>query len=265
MFPAIRLTKIFEYIQTCYGIAFDSVFFESDLFSRLYLYLKNKETFQIQAQEQLIDFTSKDTDVHILDVLGNNLDDQAVTFTNLNLTTNSLLLSTNLRPRLVPPWKTTQGPFFTPYSINRITRRVILKVITSSTDLYTVRVYNNNVLLTSFNNVVGTRELTVFNQAYTPSVPQVDYNFTFSISSINPITYETEVYEDMIIQNLVTPAFSTQGSASIFDGEGYQIQRYIGYSASQTTVANINIKDFVPDITVEAFLTGIIKTFNLKR
>ena len=263
LFPAIRVTKIFEYIQTCYGITFDSVFFESDLFSRLYLYLKNKETFQIQAQEQLIDFTSKDTDVHILDVLLNNLDDQAVTFTNLNLTTNSLLLSTNLRPRLVPPWKTTQGPFFTPYSINRITRRVILKVITSSTDLYTVRVYNNNVLFTSFNNVVGTRELTVFNQAYTYSVPQIDYNFTFSISSINPITYETEVYEDMIIQNTVIPAFSTQGSASIFDGEGYQIQRYIGYSASQTTVANINIKDFVPDITVESFLTGIIKTFNL--
>ena len=96
LFPAIRVTKIFEYIQTCYGITFDSVFFESDLFSRLYLYLKNKETFQIQAQEQLIDFTSKDTDVHILDVLGNNLDDQTYPFNNLNLTTNNLLLSTNL-------------------------------------------------------------------------------------------------------------------------------------------------------------------------
>lgn len=263
LFPAIRVTKIFEYIQSCYGLTFDSIFLESALFQKLFMYLKNKEVFSIQSQELLIDFTSKSTSTLILDVLENSLGSTANSFPNLNLTTNVLKISTNTLPRLVPPWKTTGSPFNTPYPINKVTRRVIIKIITASTDLYNVKVYNNGVLYTSFNNISGTQELTAFSETYVFSVPQIDYNFNFSISSLNPITFTTEVYEDMIIQNAITPAGSTAGSASLFGGEGYQIQRYIGYGTSQTTVANINIKDFVPDITVEAFITGIIKMFNL--
>ena len=36
------VTKILEYIQTCYGIQFDGAFIQSQTFSKLFLYLKNQ-------------------------------------------------------------------------------------------------------------------------------------------------------------------------------------------------------------------------------
>jgi hypothetical protein len=46
LFPALRASKIFEAIQTKYGITFNSLFFNQKLFTNLFLLLKNKKSFR---------------------------------------------------------------------------------------------------------------------------------------------------------------------------------------------------------------------------
>lgn len=260
LFPALSVTKILEYIQSCYGITFDSVFFDGALFSKMYLYLKNKETFSIQTEPLLIDYTSKRANVFIYDVVYNLLTSYANSFPNLNLTNNSLTVDGDYLPATAPPWFTYSLGF--KYPINRVKRVVKLKVITVSTDLYNITVFNNGVFYSSFLNKIGTQTFTVFSDLLnTNPLVFTTYNFTFSISSINPVTFTTELYQEISIWNLTTPV--GEPPASLFDGEGYQIQQSLAYSASQTTVGNINIKDFIPDITVESFFTGLLKAFNL--
>ena len=44
LFPAIRVTKIFQYIQIAYGLTFTGEFLNSQTFSKLFLYCKNAST-----------------------------------------------------------------------------------------------------------------------------------------------------------------------------------------------------------------------------
>lgn len=57
LFPAIRVRRIFEAIQTKFGVTFNSTFFTStdDRWNRLYLWLKNEETYSIKTSTQTAD------------------------------------------------------------------------------------------------------------------------------------------------------------------------------------------------------------------
>ena len=62
LFPAIPVYKIFQFIQTAYGLTFSGVFLESILFKKLWLYLKNAEEFTIKTEPLKVNFTSRDSD-----------------------------------------------------------------------------------------------------------------------------------------------------------------------------------------------------------
>lgn len=58
LFPALKVKRIFEAIQTKYGITFDSLFFNQTLFTELYLWLKNSKDFLAYSESKNISFTS---------------------------------------------------------------------------------------------------------------------------------------------------------------------------------------------------------------
>lgn len=58
LFPALRVRKIFDAIQTKYGVTFDSLFFNRRVFTDLYLWLKNAPTFK--ALTETVPFTMDD-------------------------------------------------------------------------------------------------------------------------------------------------------------------------------------------------------------
>jgi hypothetical protein len=57
LFPALRVKRIFEAIQTKYNVSFDSLFFNQKVFTDLYLWLKNAKTFEALSETQNISFT----------------------------------------------------------------------------------------------------------------------------------------------------------------------------------------------------------------
>jgi hypothetical protein len=61
LFPALRVQRIFDAIQTKYGITFSGNFLSNERFSKLFLWYKNKNEFNFYSEPQLVDFTSLST------------------------------------------------------------------------------------------------------------------------------------------------------------------------------------------------------------
>lgn len=250
IFPAIRVTKILEYVQGAYGITFDGAFIESLTFSKLFLYLKNQDEFSIKPEQLKIDFTSKDSDTRIEDLFGSFIDTATgIAFTDLDLGTDVLTFDRDYINAFY------DAPSSSAVPIISYRRSLYLKITTASTNPYNVFVYNNGVLFTSYSGLVGTQDLSIFsNQGIVALTPI--YSLTFFVSSDSGVTFTSEIKQ--VIQR--------QGGFS--GGVGYvgyysEYQVLKGTSASQTTVSNIDIKSFVPDITVVSFIEGLIKMFNL--
>lgn len=58
LFPALRLNKIFDSIETNYGISFEGDFLTDAKFTNAYLWLKNADTFVAKTNEVQVDFVS---------------------------------------------------------------------------------------------------------------------------------------------------------------------------------------------------------------
>ena len=57
LFPALKVKRIFEAIQTKYNVTFDSNFFNQKLFKELFLWLKSGKTFQALSESEDVSFT----------------------------------------------------------------------------------------------------------------------------------------------------------------------------------------------------------------
>lgn len=221
LFPAIRVTKILEYIQLAYGLEFTGEFLNSQTFSKLFLYCKNAETLNVATELMRVNLTSQ---------IG-----FPAAGSEYNLTTDTLNVQ---RRQVYMDWLSS---YITDYPQSNI---FSIKINTSSTD-YNVHVYNNGQPFVSFLNQSGTQTLRFLTKA--DFFTEV-YNFTFFVNSDSaPVTFTSE-----IISNYV----------KIVDGDIYSAQHY-AYGTSQTTLANLNIRNYVPDITVTDFLTGLVKMFNM--
>jgi hypothetical protein len=58
LFPAVRVSTIFDLIQAKYGVTFNGTFLQDDRFTKLFLYYKNKGEFEITGGSYDLDFTS---------------------------------------------------------------------------------------------------------------------------------------------------------------------------------------------------------------
>ena len=248
IFPAIRVSKVLEYIQGAYGITFEGAFIESQTFSKLFLYLKNQDEFTIKPEQIKVDFTTKDADTLVEETFGGAFIATATGFgfndldlTSDNLTLNNFFIDDFYDP---PAWyPPTTGVTFT--TLNRV---INLKVTPSSSNPYNIFVYRNGVLFTSRLAVVG---LSITNVLSTFANPLPADVYTFYISSEIGISFTTELEKRTWLRKF-------------WQGESWdETQVLTAQSSSQTTVSNIDIKSFVPDITVVSFVEGLIKMFNL--
>jgi hypothetical protein len=249
IFPAVKVTKILEYIQGMYGVTFEGAFIESLTFSKLYLYLKNQDEFVLKPQQLKVNFTSKDADTRIEETFGGDFIDTATGFgfDDLNLTTDVLTL-TNFYindfydPPVWYPPPAGQGN-------KSLITQLFFKVIPTTSTPYNIYVYRDGILFLSRLNVFGTITTLVLSQNTTLGLPI--YEYTFFVSSGVGITFTTEVEKRTWLK------VSYQGQ------QHSETQVLTATSSSQTTTSNIDIKSFVPDISVVSFMEGLIKMFNI--
>jgi hypothetical protein len=214
LFPAVRVKKIFDYIQSKYGLIFEGTFFNYTMFSELFLYCKNTEKFNFYGDPILVNFSSKDGG-----------------FTQMDLPTDTLTFSFQQEPEA-----------FRYESWIKITP-------TDLTITYSVQIYDNGVLWNTFENLTGYQDLSYF------SLYRVDENlvsgqfvthaFTYKLTSELPITFNAEL-------NL------KKNNGSPFTGYNRK-----AYATANSTSGDLQISRYMPDMTIDTFLTAIIKAMNL--
>jgi hypothetical protein len=112
---------------------------------------------------------------------------------------------------------------------------------------YSVFCYRDGELYRSFTNLTGTR--TVRGEEVRRSTDGSSHQYTFSFSSAQTMNFTSSV--------LLQRCFGNPPSGS------QTITQSRVTSGTLTTVSNIDIVNYVPDIKTIDFLTGIIKAFNL--
>ena len=121
LFPALRVSKIFETIETKYGINFTGNFLSDDRFTKLFLWYKNKNEMKVLSESYLVDMLSATPSYATYDLTG-----------AFNTTLDTLHVTS------IP---------------SVLSHLVELEILTASTgDTYYIDVYQNGNL---FNTIVG--------------------------------------------------------------------------------------------------------------
>ena len=219
LFPAIPLWKVFELIQSTYGVTFTGSFFNLDQFGQLFLYLKNAETITYTTEQLLVDFDSIVTGP----------------FTELNLATN--IITTNWN------FATINASFQA-----RITSDIFVYPRAGFGSVgYTVYIYRDNLIYRTYQCVGDSQcQLDDFTYADTQGITHTYY---VKVSSNSNFDFGTYLHYRRSYYNNLT---NTGNEVTVQAG-----------SDTQTTSGKININNYIPDITINDFLAGIIKAFNL--
>lgn len=180
LFPALRLNKIFDAIESNYGITFEGNFLTDARFTNAFLYLKNAETFKAKSVLWSADWNFKSGF-------------PVSNFWDLDLFTNAVTY-------------TPQVSFFD--------SNVTMKVTTTSTGIdYDVVVYKNGSIYTRIpcpNTGILTNTITCIN--YTTYNPDDAGVYYFYIQSYAPITFTSRL--DVVVSGL-TSGYATSPSSTI--------------------------------------------------
>lgn len=122
----------------------------------------------------------------------------------------------------------------------------IILTPTNTTITYRLKIRKlDGTLFQVFDNLIGVNSLSIqlLGEWYSNT-------FYFEVESLLPLTFTTQLS--------IVKSFSPVGFPTTFSYNTYTVT-----CASQSTTSIINIKDYIPDIKIEDFFTGIIKMFNL--
>lgn len=222
LFPAVKVTDILSFIQTKYDLTFSGIFLTQDVITKLYLYAKNSEKLVVTTEKLMVNF--------ITTVNTGGFSDWP--YGTLNLTTN------------------TFSPFWVNPNFGWQSNAFIEIVPNIGTTPYTLFVYNNGVIESTFEAVTGSHIFAFYNNVTYP----FDSNYTFYVSSEAPINFACALLWD--VRHYVVGSIMVENKFLTLNTNGTTIH-------GQTTIANINIQNYIPDITVANFLGGLIKMFNL--
>lgn len=164
LLPAIKVNAIIEAIETRFGIAFNSVFFESKAFERLFLYLKNTSNDAISFNFDNVVFDS--------------FSGTEGSFRNVDLANNTLNYVYNSSPTN-PGYRTF----------------INITSVTSPTLDWSVQCFNNGVLVNTISGQ-GTGDFLLFAQANSTSL---NSNLTFAINSESGNTINFEIINYIFI------------------------------------------------------------------
>ena len=158
-------------------------------------------------------------------------------FPELNLTTNIITADWNFAP--------TTSPVFSA----RITSDIFVYPRAGFSNVnYTVYVYKNNSLYRTY-QCLGDSQCQLDDIYYADTQGEVN-TYSVSISSNSSFQFGTYLdYRKSFVNHFPSYVYS---SVTVRAG-----------SDTQTTTGKININNYIPDITVNDFITGIIKAFNL--
>ncbi len=158
LFPALRTSKIFETIETKYGVTFNGNFLDDDRFTKLFLWYKNKNEMLVVSESYLVDMLSATPSYVTYDLTG-----------AFDTTLDTLHLE----------------------SIPTVLSHLIEFNVTSAStgDTYFIDVYQNgNLLNTLFGSGVGT-----YTCDFVSETSGLDSVYQFKLRAVNAISIDSNI------------------------------------------------------------------------
>lgn len=226
LFPAIKVSNIFLRIKAKYGIDFTGSFLNEDQWKKLYLYLKPSLEMNYITEQLKINFTTT----------------SGVAFPEMNLGTDTLINQWNFAPATGAPYRSSE-------------KVAIDLTITPSSGFasipYTIYIYRDDILFATLSDIIGTTTNRIdYLQRYYDGT--IIHKYTFSVASKAPFSFVPILKYDRFYFNYLT------GSAGAWL---HFISNATG--AIHSTIANIQIGNYMPDMKIADFINGIVKAFNL--
>jgi hypothetical protein len=215
LFPAIRVSKVFDAIASSLGVTFTGDFLSDSRFTRAFLWLKNSETFQLKTVANKLNFqtnTSTTGTQGIFNVFSDTL---------------------NYVKPTAPEYQ----------SQSNITITFSVPSVGQDAQLFYFYLYKDGV-------VVNTQSyLTQTSPMYLELPLQESGAYTFYIASTAAISFTSVYYYE----------------TGRLDGSTYtkMTDLTVTQSTTQTTTTTLDLAQYMPEMTIEEFFSGILKMFNL--
>jgi len=227
LFPAVKVSKLFEAIENQYGLTFQGTFLSDPRFTNVFLYGKNAIEYQFITAAIDLDFTSKTNNN---DINWNNISTQnAEDF--VDLATNTINIQ----------------DFDNDVDLHEIQINIISK--SAAGTLY-IDVYQDDnywqTLQTTTTGLIG-------NGIKFLNTPGLNTNIIFKYKATATMNIETVVsYEASAtyIDFSVPTIYNTYSIATI-------------QTATTVLAGNVSLNNTLPDIKVADFFTGVLKEFNM--
>ena len=215
LYPALKVTKLFEAIATKYNLNFSGTFLNQEKFTKAYLWLKGDDSRRFVSTTQRKQLLFTDNNTYLPRIF--NIQDNVYNLLNSN--------NTNLGSNVY-----SSEPKF----------RVIINFPTSVN--HRVFIYKNDSLFTTLEFTSASTTVTIpntyrngaykiFVESFTPTTYTYSYSFTYRRLNLSA-------------GSLTSPVIS------------------LGTSSGSLN-SNINLLNYLPDMKVSEFFSGILKMFNL--
>lgn len=215
LFPAIRVSKVFDAIASSLGVTFEGTFLSDLRFTRAYLWLKNSETFALKTVANKLNFqtsTSTTGTQGIFNVFSDTL---------------------NYVKPTAPEYQ----------SQSNITITFSVPSVGQDAQLFYFYVYRDGV-------VVNTQSYLTQTSAMYLEVPLEESGaYTFYIASTAAISFTSVYYYETGVTSGGTYTKLTDLTVT--------------QSTTQTTTTTLDLAQYMPEMTIEEFFSGILKMFNL--
>jgi hypothetical protein len=220
LFPAIKISRLFQAIETKYDIDFQGLFLTDKRFTECFMHLKNKETFKFRTAFQRVDLVS------VTPAPTPEAD-------YFNLTTDALHIEYDETQEILWHNVTISIPF------------VSTTAVTYYIDIYENGIYQTTITATGLNSYLA---LSYQNEA------GLDKTITLNISSDFPLTMRVNMaYEqEKMVLNLTTGLF--ESIYTTYFGFGTN-QSLIGTVDLSATMPDMKIADFITGILKKFNLT----------
>jgi hypothetical protein len=226
LFPAISVKNIFARMQAEYGVTFTGSFFSLTQWTKLYLYLKPSLAVNFISEPETINFSSY------------VINPSFVAFPELNLASDTLTTNWNF-----PNYGNSQY------------YRIMIRITPAggfTTIPYVLYVYKDGNLFSTIERTgVQDIQADLVRRRNDPTLSH-RYNFKIAVKG-GPFTYTAQ-----ITYNRVFFSYSI-----IVPNNNWIYKNSRAITTSTSSPIKINIANYMPDIKIVDFLTGIIKAFNL--
>lgn len=222
LFPAVKIARIFDAIQTYFGVTFLGNFFTDKRFTECFLQAKNATNMSFSTDVIDIDFNTKSTIV-------------AGLWSGLPITSNDFVN--------IPDNSITISNFTDAIQNYEIKIQVTSK---SAVGTFYIDVYKNDIYYQTLSGTTTGYLTTIY---FSPV--SEDQVITFKVKADAPMTLGVSV---VFTINQITEDNSGEPQ---FPYSVTTIQTY-----SSVLPSNLNVSNYLPDFTVSDFFTGIIRQFN---